>query len=212
MGSTIGLLRSRSRRVMLLVGILVVGLASIAYAYWVSLPLSGTGGPSVSITSPPFQLSIGLDKTAYAVTDNLTVLFSLRNISNKTVTVTEPSRSNFGLEPGVSSFRLETSAEGVTSNRPLHSGFHFYFSWVYSNGTVMFDTRSLFRMAEITDIVLAPDGCLNQTLYISPTEEFGQPLPTGVFQIRGFLSHVWIDGNVGQTVTLETPTIAFMAN
>ena len=196
---------------MLLVGILIVGLASIAYAYWVSLPLPGAAGPSVSITSPPLQLSMGLDKTEYATTDNLTVYFSLRNISNKTVTVTESSWSNFGLEPRVSSFRLETSAEGVTSSH-LSNAFHFQFSWVYSNGTVVFDTRNLFRGSEIYDIVLAPDGCLNQTLYISPTEEFGRPLQAGALLIRGFLSHVYIDGSAPPTVTLETPSIAFTAN
>jgi hypothetical protein len=152
---------------------------------------------------------MGLDKTEYATTDNLTVYFSLRNISNKTVTVTETSHGILGVDPNAHGFRLATSAEGVTS-RGLNA-FHFQFSWVYSNGTVIFDTRNLLRMPEIADIVLAPNGCLNQTLYISPTEYFA-PVPTGAFQIRGFLFHVCIDGSAPPTVTLETPTIAFMAN
>ena len=212
MGSAIRLLRSRSRRVMLLVGILAVGLASIAYAYWVSLPFPGTEGPSVSITSPPLQLSMGLDKTEYLTTDNLTVYFSLRNVSNKTVTVTESSRYSLGVDPNGHGFRLKTSAEGVTSSR-LENSFHFQFSWVHSNGTVMLDTRNQFvHSAVIYDIVLAPNGCVNQTLWISYTDFFGRPLPTGAFQIRGFLSHVYIDGSAPPTVTLETPSIAFMAN
>ncbi|MGB9134989.1 MAG: hypothetical protein WCC63_05345, partial [Candidatus Bathyarchaeia archaeon] len=164
-------MRSRSRRVMLLVGILAVGLASIAYAYWVLVPLPGAAGPSVSITSPPLQLSMGLDKTEYGAIDNLTVYFSLRNVSNKTVTVTEGAFYSLGFDSKYPVFRATTSAEGVTSSRD--NAFHFHFSWVDSNGTVIYDTRDLFLYSAVTDVVLAPGGCLNQTLCISIPALFG---------------------------------------
>jgi hypothetical protein len=213
-----GLFASRLRRILMATVVIIAVLCTGAYAYWVSPPLPKTAGPSVSITSAPLQLSIGLDKTEYAATDNLTVYFSLRNISNKTVTVTETHGSGLGLEPLISGIRLTTSAEGVSvpvDPYKLDHRFHFYFSWVESNGTVIFDMRNLGRLNELYDIVLEPNGCLNQTLYISPTDYFGIPgLPplTGAFQIRGFLSDVWINGIAGPTVTLETPGIAFAVN
>jgi hypothetical protein len=209
---------SRLRRMLVATAIIITMLCGGAYAYWVSLPLPRTAGPSVSITSTPLQLSIGLDKTEYAVTDNLTVYFSLRNISNKTVTVTGTHGYGLGLEPLVPGIRLTTSAEGASvpvDPYELDHRFHFYFSWVESNGTVIFDTRNLVLSQEVYDIVLEPNGCLNQTLYISPTDYFGipgQPPLTGAFQIRGFLSHIWINGIAGPTVTLETPGIAFAVN
>ena len=192
---------------MLLVGILVVGLASIAYAYWISSLLPGTTGPRVSITSPPLQLSMGLDKTAYATTDNLTVNFSLRNISNETVTLTEHVGYGLGLEPLDPVFRATTSAEGVSISRYR---FHFHFRWVDSNGTVIYDTTGLFLYSELYDIVLAPDGCLNQTLYISIPGLFGidgQSPRIGAYQISGMLYGVTISGS--NELTIETPSIGF---
>jgi len=215
-----GLFASRLRRILMATVVIIALLCAGAYAYWVSLPLPRTAGPRVSITSTPLQLSIGLDKTEYAATDNLTVYFSLRNISNKTVTVTETHGYGLGLEPLIPGIRLTTSAEGASvpvDPYKLDHRFHFYFSWVESNGTVIFDPRvgSIGLTDDLYDIVLEPNSCLNQTLYISPTDYFGIPgqLPlTGAFQISGFLYNVWINGIAGPTVTLETPGIAFAVN
>jgi len=207
-------LGSRSRRAVLLAAILVAGLAAGAYAYYVSMPSPITVGPNVSITSPPLQLSIGLDKTEYVTTDNLTLYFSLRNISNKTVTVTKTFASTLGIEPLVPAFTLTTGTEGVsTPGGPNDArGFQFGFNWFDSNGTVVQHQPNLI-LKMIYDILLEPNGCLNQTLYISITDFYGisgQPPQTGAFQIQGSLPGVMVDG-VGP-ITLETPGIAFTIN
>jgi hypothetical protein len=172
---------------------------------------SKTMGPRTSTTSTSLQLSMSLDKTEYATSDNLTVYFSLRNISDKTVTVTQTYGTSLGLEPLVTEFKLTTSAEGVSSSHL--EKFHFRLIWVDSNGTVVADLPyQLARQGIVYYIVLEPNGSLNQTLYISITDYFGVyglPPKTGTFQIRGLLSDVWIDGIAGPTVTLETPSIGF---
>lgn len=204
-------LGSRSRRALLLAAILVAGLAAGAYTYYVSMRSPITVGPSVSITSPPLQLSIGLDKTKYATTDNLTLDFSLRNISNKTVTVEKTFGSTLGTEPSYPVYTLTTSTEGVSTPGGPNSaaGFQFGFVWVEGNGTVV-EKQPQLMLQEVYDILLEPNGCLNQTLYISITGFYGisgQPPQTGAFQIQESLPSAVVDG-VGP-ITVETPGIAF---
>jgi hypothetical protein len=207
-----GLFASRLRRILMATVVIIALLCTGAYAYWVSLPLPRTAGPRVSITSTPLQLSIGLDKTEYAATDNLTVYFSLRNISNKTVTLTEHVRYGLGLEPLDPVFRATTSAEGASTSEPnmINTLFHFHFRWVDSNGTVIYDTTSLFLYSALYDIVLAPDGYLNQTLHISIPGLFGidgQSPRIEAYQISGMLYGVTISGS--NELTIETPSIGF---
>jgi hypothetical protein len=208
------LFASRLRKVLVTSVVIVAVLCAGVYGYLASLP--SPAGPSVTLTSPPFEFSLGLDKTEYVIRDNVTMYFSLRNISNETITVTETSRYSLGVAPDVPGIRLATSAKGVsTSPDPgdLDHSFHFYFSWVESNGTVIYDTRNTIRYSDVYAIVFEPGGCLNQTLSISPTEYAGiaaQPSLVGLFQIRGIFYEPYID--VGSTVTLETPSIAFTIN
>ena len=217
-----GLSVSRPRRILVATVVIIAVLCAGAYAYWVSLPLPRTAGPSVSITSTPLQLSIGLDKTEYATTDNLTIYFSLRNISNKTVTVTKTFASALGTELHYPVYTLTTSTEGVSNpGDPLSRAlgmFHFGFVWVDSNGTVVNEQPQLM-LKMIYDILLEPNGCLNQTFYISITDFYGTEFytdfcgisgrssQTGAFQIQGSLPGVMVDG-VGP-ITLDTPGIAF---
>lgn len=201
----------RSRKTLLLTIVVVAVLCGSVFAYWVSLPSHKTAGPSVSITSTPLQLSIGLDKTEYATTDNLTLYFSLRNISNKTVTVEKTFGSTLGTEPLVPTYTLTTSTEGVSTPGDPNEvkGFQFGFTWLDSNGTVV-EHQPEVMLAVVYDILLEPSGCLNQTLYISITDFYGisgQPAQTGAFQIQGSLPRVLVDG-VGP-ITLETPSISF---
>lgn len=207
-----GLFASPPRRILAATAIIITVLCGGAYAYWVSLPLPRTAGPSVSITSTPLQLSIGLDKTEYATTDNLTVYFSLRNISNRTITVAETDFSYVGLGPPPG-FTLTTSAEGVTTLEEGGPGsrFHFGFTWGDSNETLV--QEPLINHRELLYMLLEPKGCLNQTLHISipdfwTVEEIRSPR-TGAFQIRGSLPGVYIDEITATSVTLETPSIAF---
>ncbi len=211
MGYTASLFGSRSRRIMLLIAILVVSLAAGVYSYWVSLPLPKPMGPSVSITSSPIQFSIGLDKTEYASSENLTVHFSLRNISNQTVTVRQQHWYELDLSSPYSFMKLTTNAEGVSG---LRHRFNFYFSVVDYNGTVILDTSQALLYQDGYDMIFAPYGCLNQTLYISLAGFLGTdaiPAQTRTFQITGILYHILINSTKlpDDIVDIRTPSIGF---
>jgi hypothetical protein len=218
MGYMVSLFGSRSRKIMLLIVILVASLAAGVYSYRVSLPSPKSVGPSVSITSSPIQFSVGLDKTEYASSENLTVYFSLRNISNETVTVTELEWYGLDLSSPYSEFKLKSNAEGVSipSENPhfLNGVFHFYFSWVDDNGTVILDTSQLLLYQSVYDIIFAPNGCLNQTLYISIPAFLGTgaiPAQTRNFQITGILYHILINSTKlpDDIIDIRTPSIGF---
>jgi len=76
-----------SRRVILIVtAVLVIILVSSSiYAYYWSLPPHT--GPRVSLVSPPLEFSLQLEKTTFARGENISISISLRNISNRTVTM-----------------------------------------------------------------------------------------------------------------------------
>jgi hypothetical protein len=189
--------------------VLIALLCAGAYGYWVSQPLPSATGPSVSITSTPLQFSLALDKTNYATTDNLTLYFSLRNISNRTVTVTLVHSYSLGIDSSLPPFRCVTSTEGASTSlnpQDLTHYFHFHFRFVDGNGTVIYDTTQLGLFESGYDIHLAPNGQVNQTLYISIPYFLSQPITTGTYEIRGILYDVYIDG--GASVTIETPSIA----
>ncbi len=218
MGYAVSLFGSRWRKIMLLIAILVVGLAAGVYSYWVSLPLPKPVGPSVSITSSPIQFSMGLDKTEYASSENLTVHFSLRNISNQTVTVREQHWYELDLSSPYSFMKLASNAEGVSipSKPPiwLNGLFHFYFSWVDDNGTVIYDTSQALLYQDGYDMIFAPYGSLNQTLSISLAGLPGTdaiPAQTRTFQITGILYHILINSTKlpDDIVDIRTPSIGF---
>jgi len=204
---------------MLLIVILVVSLAAGVYSYSVSLTSQKPMGPSVSITSSPIELSIGLDKTEYASSENLTVHFSLRNISNQTVTVTELHWYPLDVSSPDPEFKLASNVEGVSipSKDPhfLNGVFHFYFSWVDDNGTVIFDTsQQVLLFEDGYDMIFAPQGCLNQTLYISIPAFLGTdtiPAQTRTFQITGILYKILINSTKlpDDIVDIRTPSIGF---
>ena len=213
------LLGSRTRRT--IVGILVIAMALsvIAYAYWRSLP--SQMGPMVTLTSPPFELSLALDKTTYSLDDNMTISFYLRNISNETITVTEPDI--VVVDPNDPAVTLATVSEGVNTSynisgdNPLGAEFPFSFTLFSSNGTVVDKFPWEGGIATLISIFFQPEASLNQTLYVnlnkyreSYTAPIGHPLLRGTYQIRGTFSAYMGDiHNLTQTFALETPSITF---
>jgi hypothetical protein len=210
-----GFFGSRTRKTIVGILVTVVALSTIVYAYYASRPSLNAVGPSVSITSPPLQLSLSLDKAEYQTSDNLTLSFSLRNISNKTVTMIEYRIC--GLEPGIQTFNVTTSTAGASTPNAgdLERNFHFAFTWVGSNGTILEEPVAWINA--LLYVTLEPDGCLNQTFgmslpsfwkalsfWNSPTS---QPSPTGTFQIRASFNFS-VEG-IETAATIETPSIAF---
>jgi hypothetical protein len=193
---------TRLRKILVTALVIIAALSVVAYAYWRSLP--SQTGPIVTLTSPPFELSFMLDKTAYSFDDNMTIAFYLRNISNETVSVGKPSMG--GLEGVV------TSAEGVTivmaEPRLLNIQFHFGYVLAAANGTVI--ARNLYGpLQQVYGLVFEPNASLNQTVSFEIarfTDQCGSPLQKGTYQISGaFLGSV-----IGVSLyTRETPSIAF---
>jgi hypothetical protein len=107
--------------------------------------------------------------------------------------------------------KLTTNAEGVSIS-PWHR-FNFYFRVVDGNGTEILDTTHIFY-EDGYDMIFAPYGCLNQTLYISLAGFLGTyaiPAQARTFQITGILYKILINSTKlpDDTVTIRTPSIGF---
>jgi hypothetical protein len=196
-----GLLVSHPIKAAFLVVIIVVALAASVYAYFKLLP--SQSGPKVSITSPPLEFSIELNKAEYQFGENITITFNLRNIGNQTVTVTKLTEDS--IDPFYQI--LFTDAEGASTDHPnpnmISYLFHFGYSILDINGTKVYE-RIGDGIAALYDIVLEPNGYVKQT-YIWYREYHFQFLPRGTYQIRGIFNHFTTQG-----ITLETPSIAFI--
>jgi hypothetical protein len=189
---------SGSRRTLLLSIILVAVLCGSVLGYLLSLP--PPEGLKVTITSPPIQFSMSLDKTRYSLTDNMSQTFCLRNISNETVTWRKGDMMDIGDSYGV---KLTTVAEGVTvpffgtdptgGEYMLRTLFHFGYVLAFGNGTII-DEEYVGPLKSAYDIVLDPNGSLNQTLCISLTypdvvnpNRYEHFLEKGTYQISGVI-------------------------
>jgi len=76
---------SSPRKPVFLVVVIVVALLASVYAYLASLPPQR--GPRVSITSPPLEFSMELEKAEFQQGENVTIRLSLKNIGNETITL-----------------------------------------------------------------------------------------------------------------------------
>ncbi len=85
MNSLKSLLHSRNRKAGFLVAVVAMALIASVYAYYALLPPQK--GQLALITSPPIEFSMELNKADFASDENVTVRLSLKNISNKTITV-----------------------------------------------------------------------------------------------------------------------------
>jgi hypothetical protein len=210
-----GLFGSRTRRTIVGILVIIVALSVIAYAYWRSLP--SQTGPKVTLTSPPFELSLALDKTAYSLGDNMTMTFYLRNISNETTTITEPDI--MGVDPNDPAVTLATMSEGVNTSynipgdNPLGVEFPFSFTLFSSNGTVVDKFPSGGGITTLISIFFQPGASLNQTLQKNSERNLapiGHPLQKGAYQISAtFSAYMGNIDHLTQTFALETPSITF---
>ena len=187
-----------SKRTLLLVAVLVVAFVG-SYAYFASLP--PRTGPRASLTSFPFELSIGLDKTEYVSGENITVEFHLKNISNATLRMMKSYR--WPNDPSV----VSTESFGA-STQPIQGEvshlFHFGLALAYGNGTeILREVNGIFPT--VYYILLEPNGYTKQTV------KFGRqlgisPLATGTYELQA----IFIAGlNRTSSIDLETPWISF---
>jgi hypothetical protein len=194
----------RSRKILLTI---VVGatLCGSLLGYLLSLP--PPKGPIVYLTSPPVEFSMGMDKTHYSLADNMSISFSLRNISNETITWDK--LGIIGIYPADElGITLTTTYEGVTlpsegtdpqdEEYSLKTWFHFGgFFLTFDNGTLVekFEAPRVWPY----QLVIEPNGSLNQTLCFSLTYSFHAPNGTkinahnfgkGTYKIYGVLDPV----------------------
>ena len=199
-----------SRKTLLLVLVIVGIFCGSVFAYLTSLP--SPERPMATITLMPFEFSTSLDKSVYSLHDNMTINFSLRNISNETVTIGKGSMDFEGL--GL----VTTESEGVTigegyPSRLVNALFHFGYILFDSNQTVI--DESLEGIEQTGYVLLfEPNASLNQTiaLDLATYELIGNATPPfatiqkGSYQISGaiygYLPNV-------EDHTLETQPINF---
>jgi hypothetical protein len=207
---------TRLRKTLVATLVIIAALSVVTYAYWRSLP--SQTGPIVTLTSPPFELSLALDKIAYLLTDNMSIRFYLKNISNETVTLTWPNwpwRPSSNLE-GEGRFWLATTAEGVAmyDDTLLYQGLQFGYILTDSNGTVVEDNpRNYIIIPSSYDITFEPNASINQTLTIDLLQyrdQMHHPIEQGTYQISARLQTFLSEGgNFTGLHTWETPSITF---
>jgi hypothetical protein len=187
---------SRSRKAAFIAAFLIAVLAVSVYAYLASLP--SPPGPRVTITSPPLQFSMQLDKTEYRLGENVTIKFWLKNTSNMTITL--HCSSIFPYEGGHGTPML------------------FDFIITRANGTEIYRWSEWHGAAEVVyDFTLDPGQEINQTnTWFQTSGDLLYPkevqVPAGTYYIRGVIP----PGRVGFGVSgvgriaLETPSVAFV--
>lgn len=184
------LLASHPRKVVLLAAAIAAILATSAYAYMTSLPPHE--GPLVSITSPPLEFSMRMNKTEFVQGENVTIRLSLKNISNKTITLTWPDcYAAGGKYIPVFDFRI-TDVNGTLVYQFAQSG---------SSSLAM----------ELTETLNPGDQMGFTFVWYQRT---GYPesaqVSKGTYCVRGSTGPMGltVDGQASG-ITLETPTIAF---
>lgn len=205
---------TRLRKILVATLVIIVALSVVAYAYWRSLP--SPTGPMVTLTSTPFELSVMLDKTSYSLTDNMTMTFCLRNISNETVTIEESDTHGVFNSPA---FTLSTVSEGVNTSfnlpgdNPLGVLFPFGYTFSAGNGSIINKFPDGVHFNQAYSIIFQPNASLNQTLDInlnefnaSYTAPTGHPLQKGTYQVSGAFKGSL---NYEALYTWETPSITF---
>jgi hypothetical protein len=196
------LLGSRPRKVGLLAAVLVIVLVVSSYAYMASLQTQE--GPRVTITSPPVEFSIELDKTEYQFGENVTIIFCLKNISNQTIIVGKPYW--WPIDPSYNILATDSCGANISGGAPvshlLNNLFHFGLSIISQNGTEVFN-ESTGIFPTTYDIIIEPNGYVKQTLIWNNNWKL---LPKDTYQIRGIQDC----GILGLgSIILETPTITF---
>jgi hypothetical protein len=193
---------SRSRKVLLAI-IVAAALCGSVLGYLLSLPTPK--GLTVTLTSPPIELSFSLDKRYYSFAENMTLSFYLRNISNETVILSKSTMMEAA--PG----ELVTEAKGVTidsGQNLLTALFHFGFILYSSNGTVIAAHVDGSSQAAY-EIILQPNASLNQTttgnLAYTVNENGRMQRAAGAYRISAVLKA----GMNNSRYQWETPSITF---
>lgn len=186
--------RTNPLKALLLVLIVVVASVAVVHAYWRLLPPQA--GPRVSITSPPLEFSLEMDKTEFQQSENVTIRLSLKNMGNKTITLSWP---NF-----------------LMSNFYLYGDRIMYFDFYVAdaNNTRVFQYTKEFGAAQsVLEETLNPgEQLVSVCVWYQKTghSDYYAQVPKGSYSVRGSTRRVrLIVDDQTSVITLEAPTIAF---
>ena len=178
--------------------VLILAAASIAttYAYLSTLPAKS--GPQASIESYPLKLTVGLNKTEFALGENITINISLENVSNETITLT-----------------FYSAFAGIDIENEYHQA-HFEYVITDINGTEICrwsDSRG--ALAVVNYVTLDPGQKLfNMFVWDQDIgDDDAVQIPVGTYHVRAAMPPGKSGGfNINSDtawVSLETPSIMF---
>jgi hypothetical protein len=194
-------LGSRSVKAIFVSAVAVVSVIVVAFVYRVYLMPSI--GPEVSVSSYPLKLAIRLDRTEFAVGENVSMFFTLTNLSNDSVVVTYPDM---------------IGDSGSPFPREVREGANPFMVFAYKvsdeNGTKVFwISEHKAQWPAQWSFTLNPLEEVNQT--VTWNQNLGNPsfqnIPPGTYSIRGNIPPGgYLQINWGPRITIETPTITFI--
>jgi hypothetical protein len=187
---------SRFRKIAIATAFLAVILGVSTYAYYASL--SPQAGPKVTVTSPPLQFSMQIDKTEYNMGENISIMFWLNNTSNETLKV-EYANTPI-LEPFIPFKRFDFVVSNESGELYDDATQH---SWK-SNGT--------FELGRYYFYTLNPGEEIIETNFWDQKDLLMNQVPAGMYYLRGVIP-VWEVSfriNGGPWIKLETPSLSFI--
>ena len=187
----------RIHRSILLVSLLLVTSIAVSL-YFGSFKSRATQSTTISY---PIELSCALENASVGLKENLTVEFTLRNVSNQTITLKKPY---MWPTTSIHSRYYSTTYGGANITQPsrnVSSLFHFGVAFACSNGTIIFEAIHGILTASYL-ISLEPNGYIEQTMLL----DIGlDNLQAGNYEIRAIFDY-YAPGVHGLNA-LETPSI-----
>jgi len=154
-------------------------------------------GPQVSVSSYPLKLTMRLDTTDVAAGENVSMHFTLTNLSNDSVKITYT---------GINGDEESEFPRG----KKIH---YMVFGYVVSNetGATVYSRGGGPSLASLWSFTLVPLEEVSQTVIWNRNlvRPDGLSAPPGIYNIRGIIppgALMSIDG--GPWITIETPAIA----
>jgi hypothetical protein len=168
----------RRWKVLSIIAVVLLALSSVAYAYLKLTSSSTSPLPTSVFQSYPLELRMELDKTEFQLGELITVRVFLKNISNKTITVTFAYPKPFGLNV--------TDANGTLIYRYAH--------------------KSLFPQV-IFPVSLEPSKELGQTFVWNQVDNDENPVSPGTYNIIGCTGAKFFSDDVPSLSSLTVPPI-----
>jgi hypothetical protein len=184
------LLASRAKKAVFLIILVIVVLAASGYAYFASLPPKS--GPRASILSSPVEFTIELSTTEFTRGPGITVRATLRNISNKTITLTWGDY--FGVDENLEEACFDFIVVDVNNSQVYRESQY--------GGTIATEvTKTLGPNEQMGDVFVWDQ----KTHYKDP-----EPVPKGTYSIRASTRPcgLTVDDQTSG-INLETPSITF---